>query len=168
MQTNEFEIVCCREVIGHESSDHGRGTPPILFPHNQTAAAKRWLTAIASQPGLTSQDFAVSATTKAAQTNATHKLWLGPHEGSYAGLSTIRARTLVAYGTKDVIVPDANAQILLKRIPHVNALRVSDAGHAFLFQNPSSTARAFTAFLSAGSGTHDSLRLPVALPRSST
>jgi len=124
---------------------------PILFPSGQRAAAQTWLTAIASQPALTGQDFAVSAITKAAQTNATHKLWLGPHEGTYARLPAIRARTLVAYGTKDVIVPPSNAQILLRLIPHAKAVRVSDAGHAFLFQDPVSTARAFSAFLSAGS-----------------
>jgi pimeloyl-ACP methyl ester carboxylesterase len=122
---------------------------PILFPPSQAAAANTWLTAIASQPGVTTQDFAVTASTKAAQTRATHALWLAPHEGTYARLSDIRTRTLVAYGTRDVIVPPANAQILLKLIPHASAFRVADAGQAFLFQDPARTARAFDAFLSA-------------------
>jgi pimeloyl-ACP methyl ester carboxylesterase len=124
---------------------------PVLFPPGQAAAAGTWLTAIASQPGLTSQDFVVTAMTKAAQTNATQRLWLRPHEGTYARLSAIRASTLVAYGTQDVIVPASNAQILLKLIPHAKALRVSNAGHAFLFQDPTRIAKAFTAFLSADS-----------------
>ena len=91
------------------------------------------------------------AATKAAQKRATHTLWLGPGEGTYARLPKLRAPTLVAYGADDVIVPPANAQILLKRIPDAKALRVPDAGHAFLFQDPVSTARAFTAFLGRGS-----------------
>jgi pimeloyl-ACP methyl ester carboxylesterase len=127
---------------------------PILFPPDQTVAADRWLSAIASQPGLTSQAFAVSTATRAAQTNATHKLWLGPHEGTNARLTAIQSRTLVAYGTRDVIVPPSNARILLRLIPDSEPFRVSDAGHAFLFQDPVSTARAFTAFLRAGSQAH--------------
>jgi pimeloyl-ACP methyl ester carboxylesterase len=127
---------------------------PILFPPGQSAAAETWLTAIGSQPGLTAQAVAVSAMTRAAQTNATHKLWLGPHEGTDARLPAIRARTLIAYGTKDVIVPPSNAQTLLRLIPHATSLRVSDAGHAFLFQDPASTAKAFTAFLSSASQAH--------------
>jgi hypothetical protein len=92
-----------------------------------------WLTAIASQPGVTSRDFTVSPATKAAQKTATHSLWLGRGEGTYARLSAIRARTLVAYGAKDVVVPSSNAQLLLRRIPHAVSSRVRDAGHAFLF-----------------------------------
>jgi pimeloyl-ACP methyl ester carboxylesterase len=49
----------------------------ILFPPDQSTAAQRWLTAIASQSGATAQEFTVSAVTKAAQTIATHRLWLG-------------------------------------------------------------------------------------------
>lgn len=122
---------------------------PILFPRDQAPAAKTWLTAIASQPGVTSREFTVSPATKAAQKIATHTLWLGRGEGTYSRLSAIRARTHVAYGTKDVVVPPFNAQLLLRRIPHAVSLRVRDAGHAFLFQDPVSVARAFTAFLAS-------------------
>ena len=120
---------------------------PILFPIDQSTAARSWLTAIASQSGVTAQDFTVSAATKAAQKIATHRLWLGPGEGTYGRLSAIRAPTLVAYGVNDVVVPSANAQILLRRIPHATSLRVDDAGHAFLFEDPARVARAFIAFL---------------------
>jgi pimeloyl-ACP methyl ester carboxylesterase len=120
---------------------------PILFPPDQSTAARTWLTAIASQPGVTAQDFTVSAATKAAQKIATHHLWLGRGDGTYGRLSALAARTLVAYGADDVVVPPANAQILLRRIPHATSLRIGDAGHAFLFQDPPRAARAFTAFL---------------------
>ena len=98
---------------------------------------------------MTSREFTVSPATKAAQKIATHTLWLGRGEGTYSRLSAIRARTHVAYGTKDVVVPPFNAQLLLRRIPHAVSLRVRDAGHAFLFQDPVSVARAFTAFLAS-------------------
>ena len=122
---------------------------PILFPRDQATAAKTWLTAIASQPGVTSRDFTVSPAATAAQKTATHSLWLGRGEGTYARLSAIRARTLVAYGTKDVVVPSSSAQLLFRHIPHAVSSRVRDAGHAFLFQDPVSVARAFTAFLAS-------------------
>jgi pimeloyl-ACP methyl ester carboxylesterase len=120
---------------------------PILFPDNQVAAGNAWIAAIASQPGVTAQAFAISAATKAAQKTAVRTLWDGPGEGSYARLSRLRAPTLVAYGTDDVIIPPVNSQILLKRIPHAKGARFRDAGHAFLFQDPVIAARAFTAFL---------------------
>jgi len=120
---------------------------PILFPANQLAAGQAWIAAIASQPDVTAQAFVISAATKAAQKTAVRTLWDGPGEGSYARLPTLRAATLVAYGTDDVIIPPVNSQILLKRIPHATGVRFPDAGHAFLFQDPVTASRAFTAFL---------------------
>jgi pimeloyl-ACP methyl ester carboxylesterase len=119
----------------------------ILFPPDQLTAAHTWLSAIASQPGVTPQDFAVPAATEAAQTVATSTLWLTSGHGTYARLPQIGAPTLVAYGAEDVIVPPSNAQILIDRIPHARGVRFSNAGHAFLFQDPDAAAHAFTAFL---------------------
>jgi len=130
-----------------------RALLPILFPADQQPAAQTWLTAIGSQPGLTAQDFTAPAATLAAQKLATTTFWLGPGDGTYARLSRLAAPTLVAYGADDVIVPPSNAQILLGRIPHASALRVADAGHAFLFQDPATIAATFSAFLQRGSVT---------------
>jgi pimeloyl-ACP methyl ester carboxylesterase len=120
---------------------------PILFPADQQTAASAWLHAVGSQPGITAADFASPAPTVAAQKTATTAGWLGRGQGTYALLPRIRAPTLVAYGAEDVIVPPANAQLLLKRIPHAIGMRVPDAGHAFLFQEPTKTATAFADFL---------------------
>jgi pimeloyl-ACP methyl ester carboxylesterase len=50
---------------------------PILFPANQLAAGQAWITAIASQPGVTAQAFVIPAATKAAQKTAVRTLWDG-------------------------------------------------------------------------------------------
>jgi pimeloyl-ACP methyl ester carboxylesterase len=138
-----------RAVIGVLTNP--KSTPneklPILFPADQQAAGDVWLQAIGSQPGITATDFATPAATLAAQKIATTTRWLGRGEGTYAGLPRLRVPTLVGYGTKDVIVPPANALLLLKRIPHATGMRVRDAGHAFLFQEPTATAAAFARFL---------------------
>jgi hypothetical protein len=62
-------------------------------------------------------------------------------------LTRLRVPTLVGYGTQDVIVPPANARLLLKRIPHAIGVRMPDAGDAFLFQQPTKTAAVFAHFL---------------------
>jgi pimeloyl-ACP methyl ester carboxylesterase len=120
---------------------------PILFPADQQVRANTWFRSIVSQPGVTGADFAVPATTAAAQKAATTTGWLHAKEGSYARLPKLTALTLVAYGTRDVIVPAANAQLLLHRLPHARGVRMTDAGHAFLFQDPITSAAAFHHFL---------------------
>ena len=119
----------------------------ILFPADQQSAGDTWLQAVGSQPGITADDFATPVTTLAAQTAATTTGWLGRGEGVYAELRRVHAPTLVAYGTLDVIVPPANAQLLITRIPRAIGLRVGDAGHAFLFQQPTAIATASADFL---------------------
>ena len=74
---------------------------------------------------------------------------MGNSTGPVKGLN-VRLMADDAAGTDDVIVPPSNAQILLSRIPRATALRVRDAGHAFLFQDPTTTARAFSVFLKGG------------------
>ncbi|MGP0051766.1 MAG: alpha/beta fold hydrolase [Solirubrobacteraceae bacterium] len=120
---------------------------PILFPASAQTAATAWLTAVATQPGITGADFAVPAATLAAQKTATTTDWLRAGEGTYTRLPRLIAPTLVSYGTEDVIVPPVNARLLLTRIPHVVGLRISDAGHAFLFQDPTTIAADFVRFL---------------------
>jgi pimeloyl-ACP methyl ester carboxylesterase len=116
---------------------------PILFPADQQAAGDTWLKAVGFQPGITAADFAAPAATLAAQKTATTTGWLGRGKGTYADLTRLHAPTLIAFGTQDVIVPPANAQLLITRIPHAIGMRVRHAGHAFLFQQPTATAVAF-------------------------
>lgn len=120
---------------------------PVLFPSDQLAAGQAWMAAVGGQPGLTAADFATPAGTMREQGLANAQRWYGPGKGSYARLPRLRARTLVAYGRQDVVVPAANARLLGRRI-HGAVLRGwADAGHAFLFQRPAAKAAAFASFL---------------------
>jgi pimeloyl-ACP methyl ester carboxylesterase len=125
---------------------------PILFPADQQASGDAWLAAVGSQPDLTGADFAAPPATLAAQKVATTTRWLRAGEGTYARLPRLGVPTLVAYGASDRIVPPINARLLLARIPHAIGMRVPDAGHAFLFQDPTKTAAAFARFLDETDG----------------
>jgi pimeloyl-ACP methyl ester carboxylesterase len=138
-------------VVGVLTSASASATSllPVLFPPSQQAAGQAWLTAISAQPDLTAADFATPPATMSEQELAAGPRWYGRGDGTYRELPRLRARTLVAYGTEDVVVPPANAKLLLRRLPNATALRVPDAGHAFLFQQPAQTAAVFARFLNA-------------------
>jgi pimeloyl-ACP methyl ester carboxylesterase len=120
---------------------------PVLFPADQQAAGNAWLAAISAQPGLTAADFATPGATMSEQALAAGPRWYGRGDGTYRQLSRLKARTLVAYGAEDVVVPPANAKLLLRRLPHATGMKVANAGHAFLFQSPTARAAAFARFL---------------------
>jgi pimeloyl-ACP methyl ester carboxylesterase len=120
---------------------------PILFPADQQAAGQAWFAAISAQPNLTAQDFATPPETMREQELANAQRWYGRGDGTYARLPKLRKRTLIAYGTEDVIVPPGNALLLHQRIRRATLYRVPDAGHAFGFQQPARHAAAFARFL---------------------
>ncbi|WP_259314011.1 alpha/beta fold hydrolase [Capillimicrobium parvum] len=120
---------------------------PVLFPSDQQAAGQAWLAAVGAQPNLTAADFNTPGDTMNEQELANAQRWYGRGQGTYARLPKLRARTLIGYGTQDVIVPPGNAKLLARRIPHRTLMRVPDAGHAFLFQQPAAKAAAFDRFL---------------------
>jgi len=119
----------------------------ILFPSDQQAAGQAWLAAMRAQPNLTAADFSTPPETMNEQQLANAQRWLGRGKGTYTRLPKLRARALIAYGTRDVIAPPGNAKLLAKRIKHRTLMRVPDAGHAFLFQEPAARAAAFAHFL---------------------
>lgn len=119
----------------------------VLFPANRQAAGTAWNARIGAQPNLTAADFNTPGDVVEAQSVAAGDDWLGSGDGTYARLPRLKARTLVAYGAKDVVVPPANAKLLIARIPHVQSRRYADAGHAFLFQDPAGVGAAVTRFL---------------------
>ncbi len=120
---------------------------PVLFPADRLADGQAWMAAIGAQPGLTAADFATPAATMREQNAATGPRWYRRGRGTYAQLSRVKARTLIAFGAEDVVVPPGNARLLARRIQRATTLRFADAGHAFLFQRPVAKARAFAAFL---------------------
>jgi pimeloyl-ACP methyl ester carboxylesterase len=120
---------------------------PLLFPPDQQAAGEAWLTAIGQQPNLTAADFATPGPAMAAQTRAVGPRWFGRGHGAYDRLPELRQPTLVAFGRRDVVAPPANGRILARRIPNATKRAFADAGHAFLFQQPTRKAALFARYL---------------------
>jgi pimeloyl-ACP methyl ester carboxylesterase len=122
----------------------------VLFPPDRHAAAEAWMARIAAQPNLAAADFATPPVTMAAQSLAAGPRWYGRGDGTLGQLWRLRAPTLIAYGKDDVIVAPSNAMLIDSRIPHAAIKGYTDAGHAFLFQDPTGVAARFAAFLDRG------------------
>jgi pimeloyl-ACP methyl ester carboxylesterase len=101
---------------------------------------------VATQPDLLSESFTISQATKEQQQLAT-AAWKAAGGGSYEGLPTIKAQTLVMWGNLDLPVRPRNDRILVRRIPHAHAKVFKGAGHAFLFQDATEVGQAADAFL---------------------
>jgi pimeloyl-ACP methyl ester carboxylesterase len=114
----------------------------VLFPPNQTAAARAYLAGIVQYPDF----YAASAAVKTEQ-NAAIQQWMTGQDPAGHGLSRIRARTLVADGTLDQLNPVPNDFLLEHGIPRARLLRYPDAGHAFLFQDTARFVPAIERFL---------------------
>jgi pimeloyl-ACP methyl ester carboxylesterase len=74
----------------------------------------------------------------------------GPWLASGANLVDLRSvavPTLVITGTRDVVTPPANSRLIASTVPGSRLRLVAGAGHAFLFQDPSGTARLLAGFL---------------------
>jgi pimeloyl-ACP methyl ester carboxylesterase len=123
----------------------------ILFPPGKMASAGLWLggvgAAFAANHYSPPTSFAIPPLTAAAQVRAAGALWLGRGRGVVTRLSSVKARVLVAGGRLDVVVPTANARLLLARLPHATSAIYVDAGHAFLFQRPAAFSARVLAFL---------------------
>jgi 3-oxoadipate enol-lactonase len=64
-------------------------------------------------------------------------------------LPQIKSPTLVITGTSDLLVPDANSDIIKERIPGARIHKLPGAGHVFFWEVPGDTAAAVTKFLSS-------------------
>ena len=75
------------------------------------------------------------------------------HWGAVGGFDTfdrlpqIKAPTLVITGTSDLLVPDANSDIIKQRIPGARIHKLQGAGHVFFWEAPEDTAAVVTKFL---------------------
>jgi pimeloyl-ACP methyl ester carboxylesterase len=76
------------------------------------------------------------------------------HWGAVTGFDTferlpgIKAPTLLITGTSDLLVPDANADIIRERIPGARIHKLPGVGHVFFWEKPEASAAAVTEFLS--------------------
>ena len=122
----------------------------VLFPTGKQAAGDAWEARIGAQPDLTSADFSTPGPVVQAQITAAATDWYGRGDGTQPALRRLRAKTLVAYGNRDVVVPPGNARIMWERLRRVTVRPFVGAGHAFLFQRPGIAGGVFDRFLTTG------------------
>lgn len=115
----------------------------VLFPKDQRSAALHY--------GFDLMLVPQEAATKAAvarQLAAVHQWKSGP--GVWDPLGRTQSRMLFAGGDEDVIVPIQNSVNMAGQAPKGQLKRYSDAGHAFLFQEPGAFAAEVKEFLIDG------------------
>jgi pimeloyl-ACP methyl ester carboxylesterase len=117
------------------------------FPANQGNALAAFQAAIAEYPAASP----ASEAAKGAQTLAVDDWWAGLDTAG-RDIARISVPTLVADGTDDQLVPVANDRILARLIPGTRLVLYPDAGHAFLFQEPTRFASLVESFLTGRSG----------------
>jgi pimeloyl-ACP methyl ester carboxylesterase len=121
-------------------SGNAAATLSLLFPADQAAASRRYVSGILSYPDY----YSASATVRAAQQTAIDQ-WFAGDDASGRRPGDIRAPTLVADGTQDALNPLSNDHMLAKLIPGARLVVYAGAGHGFLMQD----SRAFVAELEA-------------------
>jgi pimeloyl-ACP methyl ester carboxylesterase len=114
----------------------------VLFPADQVAAANRYLAGILTYP-----DFYTAPATVLTEQQTAIDQWFAGDDPSGRDPGAIRARTLVADGTDDVVDPVSNDRMLAGLIPRARLVLYPDAGHAFLFQDSGRFAALLDSFL---------------------
>jgi pimeloyl-ACP methyl ester carboxylesterase len=112
------------------------------FPADQAASFAAFQAAISEYPTAP----AAPAGTKGAQGIAVSDWWDGTDTTGHQ-IARISAPTLIADGTEDQLDPAANDHILARLIPRARLALYPDAGHAFLFQEPTRVASLIQSFL---------------------
>lgn len=112
------------------------------FPANQVNASNAFKAAISEYPAAPP----ASAGVKGSQGLAVGDWWAGT-DAAGRKIATISVPTLIADGTDDQLVPVANDHTLARLIPKARLVLYPDAGHAFLFQEPTRFASLIQSFL---------------------
>ena len=118
-----------------------------IFPATEQAAADAYVRRLFLWPAVQPSDFNASPQITREQRVAGGRLWLCRTCGAYARLPSLRARTLVADGRRDILEPPGNSRIIARRIPRARLTLYGAAGHAFLFQRRVDFARGVNTFL---------------------
>jgi pimeloyl-ACP methyl ester carboxylesterase len=105
-------------------------TLSLLFPSDQPAATKRYITGILAYPGR----YAASAAVRADQQTAITQ-WFAGDDASGRRPGEIEEPTLVADGTEDALNPVSNDRMLSQLIHGAHLVLYPNAGHGFLFQD---------------------------------
>ena len=114
----------------------------VLFPPDQTAAAKAYAEGVVQYP----DRYTASAAVRSAQ-NLAIQQWMAGQDPAGREVGRLRVRTLVADGTLDQLDPAANDVLLARSVPGARLLLFPDAGHAFLFQDTALFVPAVEGFL---------------------
>jgi len=117
-------------------------TAAALFPRDRSVAYSAYAADSSAYPSAPPAPAAIVT----AQARAVTTWWDGSDP---AGKRTanISAPTLIADGTVDRIDPLSNSRAVGKLIPTARLVLYPDAGHAFLFQDPTTVAFAINSFL---------------------
>ena len=114
----------------------------VLFPANQAAAARAYLSSIQQYPSF----YTPSAATFRSQFRAVQR-WLAGQDAAGRLAGDIRVPTLVAGGTLDQFIGPVNARLLAASVPGAKLLLFDDAGHGFLFQDAAGFIRDVETFI---------------------
>jgi pimeloyl-ACP methyl ester carboxylesterase len=115
----------------------------LLFPAEQVAATKRYISGILAYPG---GPYAASAAVRDDQQAAIDQ-WFAGDDASGRHPGDIVAPTLVADGTEDALNPVSNDRMLAQLIHSAHLVLYPDAGHGFLFQDAASFVAGLRSFL---------------------
>ncbi len=113
-----------------------------LFPTNQAAAARAYLSAVGQYP----DSYGISVAIFHRQVLAVHG-WLAGQDAAGRLEGDLRVPTLVAGGTRDQYMVEANVRLLARTVFGAKLLLFDDAGHAFWFQDAASFVRAVDTFI---------------------
>jgi pimeloyl-ACP methyl ester carboxylesterase len=122
----------------------------VIFPQTAagTAAQKAYVQRLFGWPAVTPNDFSASPSITREQSVAEgQRHWYCRTCGAYPRLGSVRARTLVADGRKDIVEPTQNSRLISRRIPGAKLALFTGSGHAFLFQDHGAVASRITRFL---------------------
>ena len=113
-----------------------------LFPAGQSAATKSYLAGLLAYGAY----YAASPAVRAEQQTAINR-WIAGDDDSGRHPAEIRAPTLVADGTEDVLDPVSNDRMLAAIIPGARLVLYQGAGHGFLFQDDQQFVSELRSFL---------------------
>jgi pimeloyl-ACP methyl ester carboxylesterase len=95
------------------------------------------------------RDQPVSPRTAEAQLRAIREWGAVPSSNRYATLRNIKHPTLIAHGTKDIVVLPINAFILAQHLPDAQLIMYPDSSHGAMYQHAEVFLKHAKLFLSA-------------------
>ena len=102
----------------------------LLFPATASAASIAYVAGVLAWP-----DYHSPSVAAAVEQGAALRSWVGGAEPVGRNIKRIAVPTLIADGSRDVLVPPANLVALRGAIPGSRTVVYPGAGHAFLFQD---------------------------------